>query len=161
MKLKTIIGALVITAIFLSAAIPNVTLKNLKGQEVSTSTLIGKDSLPTIVLFWATWCHPCIKELEAINEKLPEWQEKYKFNLVCVSVDDARTSNRVASFVNGKAWDMEVLLDVNSDFKRAMNISNVPSSLVFDKEGNIIYNHTSYASGDEDELEKLLEKLSK
>lgn len=147
--------------VILSATVPSVNLKNLQGQDVSSTSIIGKDSLPTVVMFWATWCHPCLKELEAVNEILPEWQEKYKFNLVAVSVDDARTSNRVASFVNGKAWDLDILLDTNSDFKRAMNVTSVPTTIVFDKEGNVVYNHVAYAPGDEEELEKIIAELSK
>jgi cytochrome c biogenesis protein CcmG, thiol:disulfide interchange protein DsbE len=159
MRLKVVVLSSIIGVICWSS-VPAVSLKNLKGQNVSTIEVIGKDSLPTVVLFWATWCHPCLKELEAVNEKLPEWREKYKFNLVAISVDDSRTSNRVPSFVTGKAWDFDVLLDVNSDFKRAMNIPNVPASLVFDKTGKVVYSHNSYAPGDEEELEKIIAELS-
>jgi thiol-disulfide isomerase/thioredoxin len=144
------------------SSIPKTSLKNLQGQTVESTDIIAtKDSVPTVVMFWATWCHPCLKELEAVNEKLPEWKEKYRFNLVAISIDDARTSNRVSSFVNAKGWEFDVLLDANSDFKRALNVANVPTSLVFDAKGEIIYNHTSYIAGDEDELEKILAKYPK
>ena len=45
----------------------NVTVKALDGSAVQTS-VIQNDGKPIIVSFWATWCKPCNKELDAINE---------------------------------------------------------------------------------------------
>ena len=47
--------------------IPNVNLKTINGQTISADEAVNKDGF-TIVSFWATWCIPCINELDAINE---------------------------------------------------------------------------------------------
>ncbi len=60
--------------------------------------------------------------------------------------------------VNAFGWDYEVFLDKNSDFKRAMNVVNIPHTFLVDGDGKIVYQHTSYAPGDEEELyDKILE----
>lgn len=143
-----------------SFKIPSVNLKTIDGKNFNTSELnsIGK---PIILNFWATWCKPCIKELNAISEHYADWQKETGVVLYAISIDDSKSISRVAPFVNTKGWEYVVLLDQNSDFKRAMNVINVPHSFIIDKKGNIVYQHTTYAEGDENKLFEVLKKISK
>ncbi len=113
---------------------------------------IQNDGKPIIISFWATWCTPCVKELNTIQEVYEDWQEETGVKLVAISIDDARNAARVKPFVNGRSWEYEVYLDKNSDFKRAMNVVNVPHTFLLDGNGNVVYSHSSYAPGDEEEL---------
>jgi cytochrome c biogenesis protein CcmG/thiol:disulfide interchange protein DsbE len=131
--------------------LPEVDLKDLSGKTINTSALLDGES-PVILNFWATWCSPCIKELSAISEYLEDWQDETHVRVIAISIDDARSSMRVAPFVNGRGWEFEVYLDPNGDFKRAMNVVNPPHTFVINAKGKIIYQHTSYAEGDEEEL---------
>jgi len=67
---------------------------------------------------------------------------------------------KVEPYVNGQAWEYEVYIDPNSDFKRAMNVNNVPHTFLVDGNGNIVWQHNSYQPGDEDELYELVQKLA-
>lgn len=136
-------------------SLPAVKLETLKGQAFSTETL-SNDGNPIIISFWATWCKPCVEELSAISEQYEDWQAETGVRLVAISIDDARNAARVAPFVNGRSWPFEVLLDKNSEFKRAMNVVNVPHTFLLNGNNEVVYQHTSYAPGDEDEL---LEKV--
>ena len=49
-------------------------------------------------------------------------------------------------------WEYEVLLDPNGDFKRAMNVQNVPHVFVLDGKGKIVYNHAGYTEGGEQDI---------
>ena len=62
------------------AQIPSVKVENTKGAQVNTSSLINHKT-PMIISFWATTCKPCIRELDAINEQLPDWLEEAKFRV--------------------------------------------------------------------------------
>jgi peroxiredoxin len=136
--------------------LPSVDLKDLKGKKVNTSTM--GFSGPVVISFWATWCSPCKKELNTIHEVYSDWKNETGVTLVAVSIDDEKTKNQVAPYVNGREWEFEVLLDPNGDFKRAMGVNDVPHTFLIDKEGNIVYSHNNYAPGDE---EKLLEEIKK
>ncbi len=133
---------------------PNMDLKTLDGKMVSAqSILVGK---PTVVSFWATWCKPCVKELNAIQDALPDWEEEVDFKMIAISVDDSRSEHRVFPFVKSRSWDFDVYLDPNSDLKRALNVATVPHTFLFDANGKLVWQHSGYNVGDEEEL---LEKI--
>jgi len=138
--------------------IPSIQLKDIDGNEVNTSEL-GFDG-PVVFSFWATWCSPCKRELNTINDLYVDWQEETGVTLVAVSIDDEKTKNQVPLYVNGKAWDFKVLLDPNGDFKRAMGVNNVPHTFLVNANGEIVYSHNNYAPGDEEVLYEEILKLS-
>ncbi len=137
--------------------LPGVTIEDIQGNRISTTTFTNGGK-PIIVSFWATWCKPCLNELKAIEEVYEDWREETGVKLIAISIDDSRSASRVRSFVLSSAWEYEVYLDQNGDFKRAMNVVNIPHTFLLDGQGNVVYQHTSYAPGDEDDLyEKILE----
>jgi cytochrome c biogenesis protein CcmG, thiol:disulfide interchange protein DsbE len=139
--------------------LPSVHLKDMKGKDVNTAELAADG--PVIVSFWAIWCSPCKRELNTIHEVYQDWQDEFGVTLVAVSIDDEKTKNQVPTYVNGRGWDFKVLMDSNSDFKRAMGVNNVPHTFLIDKDGVIVYSHNNYAPGDEELLYQELVKLSK
>lgn len=139
--------------------IANVNLKDLAGKTVSTADF-DNDGKPIVISFWATWCKPCLEELNTINEVYEEWQEETGVKFIAVSIDDSRNSKRVAPFVKARCWNYEVYLDQNSDFKRAMGVNNPPHTYVLDGNKNIVYEHNGYAPGDEINLLKEIKKAA-
>jgi len=140
--------------------IPAVILKKLDGSRVNSSTFTNNGK-PMIISFWATWCKPCKKELDAIQESYSEWTKETGVKLIAVSIDDARSAGKVVTDVKSKGWDFEIYIDENSDFKRAMNVNNVPHTFLVDGKGKIVWSHNSYTEGDEEELYNNVKKLAK
>lgn len=139
--------------------LPDVSIKTLDGTTVSTKDL-ELDGHPTIISFWATWCKPCIRELGAIHDLYPDWQEDTKVKLIAISIDDSRSRARAKSLVKGKRWEYETYIDENGDLKRAMNVLNVPHTFILNKKGEIVWQHTSYKPGDEEKYYDILKKLA-
>ena len=139
---------------------PNVTLKNLDNTSLNVKNDFSETDKIYVFSFWATWCAPCINELEAINEVYEDWKEEINVEVIAVSVDDTKTINSVPIYVNGMGWEYLVIMDPNGDFKRAMGVNNEPHTFILDKDGNIIYSHNNYAPGDEDEIYDILLKLN-
>ncbi len=163
MKKNLISVILFFVAINLLAAekkLPSVNVKDMDGKSFNTST-ISNDGKPVIVNFWATWCKPCIQELANINELYDKWQKETGVKIIAVSLDDSRSSKKVKPFVKGRDWKYEVILDENSDFKRAMNVNAPPHTFLIDGKGNVVYEHNGYAPGDEHKLYKEIQKLVK
>ncbi len=139
--------------------LPQVTVKNLSGHNINTAEL-SNDGKPMIISFWALWCKPCINELTTIADVYDEWTEETGVKLVAVSIDDARSTAKVAPTVNGKGWEYEVLLDANGDFKRAMNVNMIPHTFLLNGQGEIVWQHTSFSEGSELELIEMVRKLN-
>jgi len=141
------------------AKLPAVDIQTIDGKVFNTSE-IQNDGKPIIVSLWATWCKPCIAELLAIADEYEDWVDETGVKLYAIAIDDAKTSARVAPFVKGKGWDYTVLLDVNSDFKRAMNVNDVPYMCILNGKGEIVWQHTSYAPGSEQEVYEIVKRLA-
>ena len=138
--------------------LPDVKIENQEGKIVSTKSLA--DGTPMIISFWSTTCKPCIQELNAINDNLYDWLEEVDMKVVAISVDDARTVSRARAMTKGQGWDDYVCLyDKNQDFKRAMNVSLTPHVFIVDGKGNIVYSHSGYTPGSEQELFEKIKKL--
>ena len=147
------------TVAAISQQLPDSKVQDKRGKAVSTAACIDNET-PFIVSFWSTTCKPCLKELDALSENYDDWNDETQFRVIAVSIDDSRSVARAKALAAGSGWDMfEVFYDVNSDFKRAMNVSMVPQVFVFDKNGKQVYTHTGYKPGDEEELIKIIRGL--
>jgi len=138
--------------------LPNVKLKNLKGELVNTNLDYQKKDVLYVYSFWATWCAPCVQELDAISDVYGDWKQKINIELIAVSVDDSRTEKRVKPMVNGKGWEYSILLDTNQEFKRSLSIANVPYIVVV-KNNEIVYVQNGHSPGGESEFFDKLKNL--
>ena len=139
-------------------SMPDVKVENQEGKVISTRDLV--DGTPMIISFWSTTCKPCIMELNAINDNLYDWLEEVDMKVVAVSVDDARTLSRARAMTQGQGWDdYTCIYDKNQDFKRAMNVSLTPHTFIVDGKGNVVYSHSGYTPGSEQELFEKIKEL--
>ena len=157
-KLMFLMFALVMGFSASAQTLPDVKIENQEGKVVSIREVI--DGTPMIISFWSTTCKPCIMELNAINNNLPDWLEEVDMKVVAVSVDDARTVSRARAMTQGQGWDdYTCLYDKNQDLKRAMNVSLTPHTFIVDGNGNIVYSHSGYTPGSEEELFEKIKAL--
>jgi cytochrome c biogenesis protein CcmG/thiol:disulfide interchange protein DsbE len=166
---RNILSVIILVMISLSAPdiyaqgggmkIPSVKLKTLDGTLFDTDAIMN-DGKPIVISFWATWCKPCVNELNAIAENYKEWQDETGVKVIAISVDDSRTSGSVKPFASGKNWEYEIYLDPNGDFKRAMNVNTVPHTFLINSNREVIGQHTTYAPGDEEKLFEEIKKLT-
>lgn len=136
---------------------PSVNIKTIDGETITTSSFNEKDKL-YVFSFWATWCSPCIQELEAISDVYEDWKTQLNIEIIAVATDDSRTQKRVKPLVNGKGWNYIILLDSNQDLKRKLSIANIPY-LVVVKNNQIVYIQNGHTPGAEEELLAKLKNL--
>jgi thiol-disulfide isomerase/thioredoxin len=163
-RFNTIVAIMMLMALMAGNAqdaktIPSVTVKNIGGEAVDTKTF-SNDGKPFVINFWATWCKPCIQELNSIHDVYEDWQAQTGVKIYAVSIDDSRSSRKVAPFINGRGWKYEVILDENSDLKRAMGVNNPPHTFLYNGKGELVWQHNGYAPGDEEELLQQIKNLT-
>lgn len=149
---------LVFTTSFAQKQMPNVTIKSENNKSFNVRNDFKEKDKLYVFAFWATWCAPCLNELDAIKEHYAKWTQELNMEVIAVSIDDTRTQKRVKPLLNGKNWPYNILLDTNQDLKRALSIVNVPYTIVV-KNQKIVYIHNGYSQGAEMELFNKLKQL--
>jgi peroxiredoxin len=151
--------AIVFSSAQAQTALPSAELKTLDGKTVNLKDYVTAGKI-TVISFWATWCAPCKKELSAIADLYPEWQEKYNAQLLAVTIDTQRALAQVGPLVETEGWEYIILSDANNQLKNALNFQAIPQTYLVDQQGNIVYSHSSYVPGDEFELEAKIKALA-
>jgi thiol-disulfide isomerase/thioredoxin len=142
-----------------TSTLPNVKVKDLSGKTINIQD-IDNEGKPIVISFWATWCKPCLEELNTIAELFEEWKEETGVKYIAISIDDSRNSKKVAPFAKAKDWKYEIYLDENSDLKRAMGVNNPPQTFLLNKDKNIVFQHNGFAPGDEVKLYEEIKKIN-
>lgn len=151
--------AIIGISITASAQLPSVQLKDLAGRPVDSATL-SNDGKPFIIDFWATWCKPCIRELNAIHDVYPDWVEETGVKIYAIAIDEAQNAGRVKPMADSRGWEYDILLDQSGDFARAMGCQNPPHVVVVDGNGKIVHSHSGYTDGSEDDLYDIIKQLA-
>lgn len=150
--------ALCLVSLGAYAQLPSVQLKDLEGKTVNTAEL-SNNGKPFVISFFATWCKPCNRELKAIHEQYADWQEETGMKVIAVSIDQAQNINKVKPMVDGEGWEYEVLLDPNSEFRRAMGVQMIPHVFIIDGKGKIAESRSGYTDGAESHLIEKVREL--
>jgi len=132
---------------------PNFKTENLDGESFELNSEVGEG--PILLSFWATWCKPCLDELNEYKKIYKEYKDK-GFKMFAISTDDERTVAKVKPLVKSKAFEFPVLLDTNLDVARLYYAQSVPYSVILDKKGMIIYSHLGYMKGDEIKVKEII-----
>ncbi|NPA34052.1 MAG: TlpA family protein disulfide reductase [Chlorobi bacterium] len=149
-----------VTLMALSSSILNIRLRKPNGQPTTLKPYVQKHKY-TVLVFWATWCVPCKKELPAVEKYYPKWKEK-GIEVIGISIDNARNMSRAQATAKSMNLSFPILMDPNQDLMRALGIRAIPHTAVLNAQGEIVFRHQGYVEGDVDKLnEKLMELLSK
>lgn len=140
------------------AKLPTVSVKTLDGKSIKASEF-SNGGKPFVICFWATWCKPCMMEINAMAELYGDWQKATGIKIYTVSIDDSRTSPKVKPLVSASGWTYDVILDQNSELKRALGVNNPPHTFIVNGDGEIVWQHVGYAPGDEETLIEVYKKV--
>jgi thiol-disulfide isomerase/thioredoxin len=130
----------------MNAQEPYFRLKDLSNQWQEYDDLKG-ESL-TVVDFWATWCQPCVQSIPYLNEMASRYSDR-GVGFIGVSVDGPRNQSKVAPFIKSMGVTYPILRDINSELMSELNVTAVPTLLIYDSSGDLVHIHVGYRPGDE------------
>lgn len=157
-RIFTIIVAMTAFAAVISAQVPDLTLRDINGKQVNIQKLCNSGK-PVIISFFATWCKPCLRELNAIADVYDDWKEQTGVQLIAVSIDRAQDIEKVKPLADGNDWDYIVLLDADNELKRLMQVQTVPHLFIINGKGKIVEQRSGYTDGEEKQLLQKLKAL--
>lgn len=140
--------------------VPSVNVKTLDGQVVNLKDYVAKSGKIIVIDFWATWCSPCKKELDTVADFYEDWQKKYNVEILAITIDNQRALPKVPGIVESKGWEYTIFSGNEEEMRNAFNFQTIPQTIVADKNGIIIFEHSGYVPGDEEELEKAVAKAA-
>lgn len=129
------------------------TLKDLENQKHSLKELRGKQVVH--VVFWATWCVPCMQEIPTLRTI----QEKYKdkgVQILGITLDMNQTKDDVRAITRGMKINYPVLWDEGGEVQDRYQVEYIPQNFLIGKDGVIRYTGTSLPSNYETLLDSLL-----
>jgi thiol-disulfide isomerase/thioredoxin len=113
---------------------------------------------PVLIDFWATWCQPCLKALPKLDE-IEDLYSPRGLKVVAVNEDGPRNLSRIRPFLKSRKLDFRVLLDLNSTVMNSYRIDSIPTTVLVDSSGEIVYFHRGYKPGDEVYLKRAIDEL--
>lgn len=143
-----------------SQDLPTTSIRDINGKQIAFNETHANGKV-TVYSFWATWCVPCKLEINNIKGKLDQWKKEADFDFITVSMDDARSVTQIKTYTKAKGWTFPVYHDPNSDLKRSLNFQDIPFTIIVDKSGKIVYQHTGYEEGGENDLFQKIKEYTK
>ncbi len=130
---------------------PDFTLKSQTGEDVSLSSFRGKNAV--YLMFWATWCPYCVKEIPRLKELHAAFEPKgLKILAVNIGLNDPLI--RVQAFQKQFQLPYTILYDTQTIISRQYGVIGVPFGVVVDRDGKVKYRSNMIPEN----LEALLEK---
>lgn len=162
MKKLSVLFLLLIVSLSLSISAqtnnyPTTHLLTLNGEIVNSSDILDNEN-PTILVFWKSNEIKCCEQIALMIDAKEKLAELTEVSIVAICTDTDGPSSRIRPLVSGKDWDIDVYIDRNNDFQRAMNIPAIPFTCVFDRDQNLICEYNGYCAWADD---MVCEKIKK
>jgi len=139
----------------LSGQAPYFQLRDLDNTIQSYEDLKGEEL--TVIDFWATWCQPCLRSMPELNELYHEYEER-GVNFIGISIDGTRNQSKLKPFIHSLGIEYTILRDVNSEVMTDLNVYSVPTLLIVDKKGEVVFIHEGFRPGDKSYIQEKIEE---
>jgi cytochrome c biogenesis protein CcmG/thiol:disulfide interchange protein DsbE len=140
-------GLLMLLAASIWAQEPDFRLRDLDNQWKEYSDLKGEEL--TIIDFWATWCQPCVRSIPLLSEIAQEF-ETQGVNFIGVSIDGPRNQSKIKPFMQSMGVNYPVIRDMDTELMSDLGVTAVPTLLIYDSNGDLVFFHEGFRPGDED-----------
>ncbi|MCG8487760.1 MAG: TlpA family protein disulfide reductase [Chromatiales bacterium] len=128
-------------------------LANLDGEYKQLRDYRGR---VVVVNFWASWCTPCRAELPSMNRA---WNRLKSTGMAMLAINLGEDREAVSAFLHDYPIDFEVLMDERGRISQRWRVKALPTTLVLNKRGQIIYRVVGEREWDQPALIELIESI--
>lgn len=155
---NSIITLLLLFTSILEGQEPQFRLRDLDNKWQEYENLKG--SKLTVIDFWATWCQPCVRSIPLLNEIAEDFKAR-GVSFIGISIDGPRNQSKVKPFIQSMGVTYPIIRDVDSELMSELGVSAVPTLLIYDSGGELVYFHEGFKPGDEQTIrDHISEELS-
>lgn len=119
---------------------PDFTLVTLDGKAVTLADYKGNK--PLMLIFWASWCPACKKEIPQINRLAADFVPR-GLAVLAVNVGVNDSAAKAAAYRDKYGLDYPVAFDEGSEVSRAFGVVGTPTVIITDKSGIVRYRGSS------------------
>lgn len=134
--------------------LPDYSAMNLDGTKFDLASRRGKVVLLNV---WATWCTPCLAEIPEL-QRIHDAYAARGFEVVGASVDESGIES-VKQFVDAKKMTYPIVLDPQGQVANLLQATVLPTSVLMDRTGKIVWKHIGYIEPNDGELEAAIKKV--
>jgi len=131
---------------------PDYAARTIDGSPVTLASLRGSTVLLNV---WATWCHPCREELPDL-QRLHTAHAAQGLRVVGVSVDERGETAAVRDFAREYGVTYDIWLDPAQAVSSTFATVGVPTTVLVDRNGTLLWRHVGPVRADDPELQRLL-----
>jgi peroxiredoxin len=128
-------------------------LKDLNGRKFSLKEMRGQRVVH--VVFWATWCVPCLQEIPHLKDTYAKYKDR-GFQVLGIVVEMNQTPDVVRAVAHDLKLTYPVLWDEGGAIQDRYRVSYIPQNFLVDREGIIRYEGTSLPTNYDTLIESLL-----
>ncbi len=131
---------------------PSFTGKDMSGSVIDINNCKGKYVL---LDFWATWCGPCMEALPFIKKLRNDYSEN---KLEIIGINRDLSFKGLQNTVTNKKIKWRNIWDENDAITNLFGVTAIPTTILINKEGIIIYRGTGITAENEEEILEVLNK---
>jgi thiol-disulfide isomerase/thioredoxin len=135
---------------------PDFNLRSPSGERLNLQKML-KDG-PVLLDFWATWCKPCVKAMPKLQE-IHETYGDMGLTIVGVNEDGPRSQPKVKPFMRARKLTFQIGLDPDGGLMKRMRVTALPTTLLIDRDGEIVYRQAGFSKGSEAGLIEAIEAI--
>jgi thiol-disulfide isomerase/thioredoxin len=115
----------------------------LKGTDVDGESIhlgaLAETGKPTAVIFWQTWCAPCLRETPRLAKAAKEWGDRITFVGVVPGPDSSVREDEVRRLAEEHALPYPQVRDRELAWSKAFQVQGTPTIFVLDREGHVLF----------------------
>lgn len=124
---------------------PDFEVKTMAGEIVALKDMIANNK--AVLVFWTTWCPSCRREVPKVNS----FYKKNKETVSVLGINTGETRKKIEDFVEKKRISYPIASDFKNEVGKLYNVLGVPTIVVIDKDGKVLY----YGHSMEEAVEKV------
>ena len=117
---------------FVNKKLPDITVYSKENKEISIKSISSVK--PVFMMYWASWCPDCQKQLPIIKKLYDEYKDKIEFILINIADGERETQDKALSYLKDKEYNFNYYSATENAID-LLKINTIPTKVIVSKDG--------------------------